>query len=550
MWRWCVLLIAACGWASDCSRTSTGFPPLDDPFFRSYRGMEGGLYPGRSNVRPAAHEALGLREAGKITPLTPDGSPVFIKLIGAPGGDPRRIVLLSVGMSNTTQEFSAFKELLIRDTEQSQWLVAVDGAQDGASADRIVADPEAYWSYVYSQLRSAGATTAQVQAIWLKEADASPSLAFPANARALQAELRTIVLSLKQRFPNLRLVYLSSRIYGGYASTTLNPEPHAYESGFAVKWLIEDQISGDPALAVDSGRVPWLGWGPYLWADGTRSRYDGLSWVCEDLAEDGTHPSATGRMKVARILLDFLKTDSTARPWFARENPPGEVPRPDAVVSAASGFSDVATGSLASLYGQALAPEPFPALSTEPLPRTIRGVQVEVGGEPVPLYFVSPGQINFLLPPALRSSEAVVVRDGIRSAPVSIRLVMYAPGLFTLSGRPEGPVAARHADGRVVSDLVPAAPGEVIELYGTGQGIRNPALLMPELAPVVRIGGITADLLYAGPTSGWPGLYQINVRVPEGVVGQAVPVDLRFGQFVSNVATLAVGVGYIRPLHR
>jgi uncharacterized protein (TIGR03437 family) len=263
--------------------------------------------------------------------------------------------------------------------------------------------------------------------------------------------------------------------------------------------------------------------------------------VCEDLAADGTHPAATGRMKVARMLLDFLKTDATARPWFVREGAAREVPRPEAVTSAASGFSDVATGSLASIYGRDLAPEPFPALTTDPVPRTIRGVQVEVGGEPVPLYFVSPGQINFLVPPALRSSEAVVVRDGIRSAPVAIRSVIYAPGLFTLGGRPDGPVAARHAGGRAVSGLAPAAPGEVIELYGTGQGIRNPALLMPEFAPVVRIGGFAAEVLYAGPTPGWPGLYQVNIRVPAGLPpGEAIPLDLRFGEFVGNVATLAV----------
>jgi uncharacterized protein (TIGR03437 family) len=541
MWRWSLLALGACAWASDCSRTSTGFPPLDDPFFRSYLGLEGGLYPGRSNTRPAAHEALGLREAGRITPLMPGGSAIFIPPAGAPGGDPRRIVLLSVGMSNTSQEFSAFQELLNRDGERNPWVVAVDGAEDGASADRIVADPDTYWSHVYSRLRDAGVTTAQVQAVWLKEADAAPRLAFPASARALQAELRTIVLSLKQRFSNLRLVYLSSRIYGGYASSTLSPEPHAYESGFAVRWLIEDQIKGDPELAVDGGRAPWLGWGPYLWTDGTRGRYDGLSWACEDLAEDGTHPAATGRMKVARMLLDFLKTDTTARGWFLRESPAGETPRADAVASAASGFSDVATGSLAALYGRELAPAPFPALSTEPLPRTILGVQVEVGGEPAPLYFVSPVQINLVVPPALRSSEAVVVRRGIRSGPVPLRSMMYAPGLFTLSGRPEGPIAARHADGRTVSSLAPALAGEVIELYGTGQGLRNPALLMPEFAPAVRIGGITAEVLFAGPTPGWPGLYQVNVRVPEGVpAGQSIPIDLRFGEFVSNVAALAV----------
>ncbi len=109
--------------------------------------------------------------------------------------------------------------------------------------------------------------------------------------------------NLHDRYPNLTLAYLSSRIYAGYASTTLNPEPYAYEGGFSVKWLIADQLAGDAALNFDpaSGVVeaPWAAWGPYLWADGLSPRSDGLTWGCSELSSDGTHPSASGQAKVA-----------------------------------------------------------------------------------------------------------------------------------------------------------------------------------------------------------------------------------------------------------
>ena len=59
--------------------------------------------------------------------------------------------------------------------------------------------------------------------------------------------------------------------------------------------------------------APWIAWGPYLWADGLRGRSDGLVWACADFMEDGVHPSASGRDKVAKMLLDFLHTDPTAR---------------------------------------------------------------------------------------------------------------------------------------------------------------------------------------------------------------------------------------------
>jgi hypothetical protein len=104
-------------------------------------------------------------------------------------------------------------------------------------------------------------------------------------------------------------VYLSSRTYAGYATTTLNPEPIAYESGFAVRWLIRDRIENTLG-------GPWLGWGPYLWTDGTKGRRDGLVWTCADVAADGTHPSPQGRAKVAGLLLRFFTTDPTARDWF------------------------------------------------------------------------------------------------------------------------------------------------------------------------------------------------------------------------------------------
>ncbi len=94
------------------------------------------------------------------------------------------------------------------------------------------------------------------------------------------------------------------------------------ESGFAVKWLIEDQLKGDPALNYDPAKgpvkAPWLSWGPYLWANGTTKRTGGLFYEESDFASDGTHPSPKGQRKVADLLLHFFKTDATAKPWFVR----------------------------------------------------------------------------------------------------------------------------------------------------------------------------------------------------------------------------------------
>jgi hypothetical protein len=267
--------------------------PLTTLGTEKYQGHEGGLYPGGSNDRPKDHEVAGLAAAKQIVPRGSDGKP-------APGG---KVVLLSVGMSNTTQEFSTFKRLADADKDRNPNLVVVDGAQGGMTAAKIkdTENPAGakYWEVNDQRLKAAGVTREQVQVAWIKQADAGPSQGFPKYAETLRDEQRQIVRLLHTRFPNLKIVYLSSRTYGGYAKTGLNPEPYAFESGLSVKWLIEEQIKGAKELNFDPAKgpvaAPWLSWGPYLWAKGTEKNPDGLFYDEADFAGDGTHPSATGQ---------------------------------------------------------------------------------------------------------------------------------------------------------------------------------------------------------------------------------------------------------------
>ena len=295
--------------ASDCTRDSTGLVPLNDLGTGTYLGFQGGLYPSGSNQRPDDHTAAGVSIASAIAPLDTLGLP-------DPNG---RIVLISIGMSNTTQEFQNFLPKANADPARNQRVLIVDCAVGGQAANVIRNPNAAYWDSVSVRLSRAGSSRAQVQALWMKEANAGPTGGFPASAESLRANLATIVRILKQKLPNVRLAYLTSRIYAGYATTTLNPEPYAYESGFAVKWLIESQIRGD-TLNYDPARgpveAPWLSWGPYLWADGMEPRSDGLTWPCSYFATDGTHPALGARNVVADSLLAFFKRDSTTVPWF------------------------------------------------------------------------------------------------------------------------------------------------------------------------------------------------------------------------------------------
>ena len=309
-----LLLLREYSLSANCDSTSKGYTPFIDLGTGTYQGFEGGLYPGGSNFRPSAHNSVGLNLGWSIRPLNNSGQPDSLG----------KIVLISIGMSNCSQEFSTFIPLANADTSKNPDLLIINGAQGGQTAAIIQESTAFFWDTVDARLSHAGVTPLQVQIAWLKEANANPTAPFPTHAETLQAQLAQITRVAKNRYPNLKIIYLASRTYAGYASTTLNPEPYAYESGFSVKWLIEEQINGEPRLNYDSaqGQVfsPWLSWGPYLWADGINPRSDSLIWLCSNFsASDGTHPSATGRIKVANLLLDFFKSESTSLPWFKKD---------------------------------------------------------------------------------------------------------------------------------------------------------------------------------------------------------------------------------------
>ncbi|MGE3795862.1 MAG: PKD domain-containing protein [Dehalococcoidia bacterium] len=288
--------------------------PLSD-LAGSYRGFQGGLYPNGASVRPPEHEAIGVDVArNQVLALDGQGRP------DAAGG---RIVLLSLGMSNTSIEFGRFLDLIGNDDAVNPRLTIVNGALGGQTADQYRDPGSTGWQWSVDQLARRNVTREQVQVAWVKVARAGfgsntsdPLANFPEFAQALQGDIEVISRNLKINFPNIRIAYFSSRIRAYITPRGLSPEPTAYETGFAVRWAIGNQINGDPALNLDV--APWMSWGPYLWADGLVPRSDGLTYACSDLESDFTHPAAGAATKVAEQLKAFFTTDATAAPWFLK----------------------------------------------------------------------------------------------------------------------------------------------------------------------------------------------------------------------------------------
>ena len=285
-----------------------------------YEGEDGGLYGQGRNQPPREHFEAAMARAARVQPLDALGVPDTHGLVG----------LLAVGFSNTFLEFREFVSLMRREPRLSAAMRPVNGAQfhadSAAWAGRESPDAsggESPWHGLEERLAQSGVSALQIQTAWIKLTPREPSTlgGFPAHADRTASDLRIVSQRLMRRFPNLRLTFLSSRAFGGYAVTRLSPEPYAYESAFALRSLILEQIRGSESLNFDCAkgpvRSPLLLWGPYLWASGAAGRErDDLVWMRDDFGDDGTHPSTAGARKVAHQLMTFMTTDPAATPWF------------------------------------------------------------------------------------------------------------------------------------------------------------------------------------------------------------------------------------------
>jgi len=254
-------------------------------------------------------------------------------------------------------------------------------------------------------------------------------------------------------------------------------------------------------------------------------------------------------------------------------NAPAQV---SVVVNAASGAQAirqvVTPGGYVAIYGANLASTGEPSAGTVPLPSTLNGTQAFLGGQPVPLIYANPSQVNALIPQSLNpntSYQLVIQRGSTQSVPAPVTVAEYQPGIYTLdlSGSGQGVV-------EIAGTTLLAAPvgngsrpvqrgSEYLAIFATGLGpvIGTDGEAAPAdgaVAPLssifqtvgivsATIGGAGAPVLFSGLTPTYAELYQVNVQVPTAApAGNAVPLVLTLtdpvtGQtFQSNTVTLAV----------
>ncbi|MFN0170597.1 MAG: putative Ig domain-containing protein [Bryobacteraceae bacterium] len=210
----------------------------------------------------------------------------------------------------------------------------------------------------------------------------------------------------------------------------------------------------------------------------------------------------------------------------------------------------LAPGNLVEILGQELAGSV--ATATFPAPKTLNGVTVLISGRPAPLLYVSPTQINAQIPFGLatETTYSVLVSTGQALAmPQPLDLNAVKPGI---AANPDAIAIAQFADGSPVKAGAPAKAGDVITLFLAGLGATTvdvpagsvspadpPALAVTPVS--VTIGGQVAEVAFAGLTPGLVGVYQVDLRIPEGLPPGVAEVILTQGNTLANIVRIPIG---------
>lgn len=231
------------------------------------------------------------------------------------------------------------------------------------------------------------------------------------------------------------------------------------------------------------------------------------------------------------------------------ENPP--LDSDQMVVNAADFRAPVAPGSIASLFGSDFSNKT--AIASEPLPYHFENIIIQIGTAYGLIFFVSPKQVNFLVPETLRAGNypLVVLKNGSEFMRTQIEVSAVSPALFTANnsgvGAPKG-FAYQRANFLPLFDTTSLLPQPIdagtkdtpnfLILFGTG--FRNRSSLAKVTA---KIGVHASEVMYAGPQGIQSGLDQINVRIPpEAITDRSQNFSLRLSVdgILTNWTTICI----------
>lgn len=300
---------------ANCEAPNTGLTPFLDLQTGSYLGYQAGLYPGGTNILTGPHLKSGKTIAKGIKPLDGDGNVNYgdgvVLFAGFGPSVPGHIygkVVEHIRTPSINYDLNPCLDAIN---------LCVGGKDIGYATDDSTT--EDYWELLVQKVYDVGYTPEQVQIGWMyfntKGLTVPP--VFPDKSLETMELDILFINRAKEFFPNLKIVYWSSRHFGGYADTDIVEyyslaEPTSYQNSWTVKWLIEAQINNtEPRLQYKGAnpKSPYILWGPNFWCDGDIKRfYDNKKYTCELSfdADDGYHLSDQQDSKDGLDILDAL----------------------------------------------------------------------------------------------------------------------------------------------------------------------------------------------------------------------------------------------------
>jgi hypothetical protein len=217
--------------------------------------------------------------------------------------------MAGLGMSNAKQQFAALMNAYRLKYGRKRPMTTVNLGTGNWDLRMMVEEEDEYEQLLLNTLVKKKATAKQIQIAVFKNSIRFQEQDYPADVNQYVEYMERYRKFLIRVFPNLKLLFVLFPVYSGYASGSApRHEPFVFREGLAVNEFVRRHY----------GEVePWIGFGPYYWANGLVPRADDLIWKCEHfITRDGVHPSALGLEKTTEMLMRFFENSPVTKKLF------------------------------------------------------------------------------------------------------------------------------------------------------------------------------------------------------------------------------------------
>jgi uncharacterized protein (TIGR03437 family) len=496
---------------------------------------------GASNSPQVVTVLLHVLPAGQVPPPAAPSGAVFVGTAGAANPAAQSYTLTNAGAGTLTYNSTVSTPSWLALSPASGTIAAFSGAPVSLNVNTagLAAGVQLGTVRVAFSDGSIREISVALVLVASSSSQAAPAIATPHGSGNCSALTVTPYGTSPPNLSNNYTVQVGAQPSVSVQVTDCNGNPVTTANGGAVSGTVSP---GGPFNLSDEGNGVWQGG----WTVGNTP---GAATVTVNAVVFSVESNAIGFQSFAVTIVPNSNT---------------QVAQPAAVLNAASypvtqngqSQNNVTPGSLAAIFGSQLADQPQSA--TAPFPLTLDHVTVTLGGQSLLLYYVSPGQVNALIPWELNASsnQLSVVRDGTQSNPLAVTVVNAQPAIFTTNQKGSGQGAILIANTATIagSGGQPVPRGGYIEIFCTGLGAVShtpaegaPAPSKPPYAttllePTVSLGGVNAPVSFSGLAPGFVGLYQVNALVPDDApTGSAVPIVITIGNIQSPAGvTIAV----------